>query len=166
MLIAEPTTGLSLVSFLWISVQWLTHYQYRQYYEFIISIDLYMSLCTCIHVFNQHQHMAWDKPTFHGDVIFGAIDPLPPRKQPPLPQKKPYKLTFCLKLHIPFSSLIHHILSSSGSCSHYFNARPLESFSDAPRQRFSIIFRHEEEYQPANLVLTLTYLLPFLSLYC
>lgn len=113
--------------------------------------------------------MAWDKPTFYGNVIFGAIDPPPPpenkTKKTTLP-KLPYKLTFYLKLHIPFSSIIHHILSSSGSCSRYFNARPLESFSDAPRQRFSIIFRHEEEYQPANLVFTLTYLLPFLSLYC
>lgn len=111
--------------------------------------------------------MAWDKPTFYGNVIFGAIDPPPTREQNKKNNLKlPYKLTFYLKLHIPFSSIIHHILSSSGSCSRYFNARPLESFSDAPRQRFSIIFRHEEEYQPANLVFTLTYLLPFLSLYC
>lgn len=131
--------------------------------------------CPCVHVYMfLTKTSTWPGINQHFTVMLSLGQLTPPhpptreqnKKKTTTPPKIPYKLTFYLKLHIPFSSIIHHILSSSGSCSHYFNARPLESFSDAPRQRFSIIFWHEEEYQPANLVFTLTYLLPFLSLYC
>lgn len=50
-----------------------------------------MSLCTCIHVFNQNQYMAWDKPTFYGDVIFGAIDTPPPENKTKKTNKAPPK---------------------------------------------------------------------------